>query len=70
VGAGGLGTPCAQYLNGAGVGTIGLVDEDIIGLSNLPRQTLFDEAAIGLFKIDILSKKLAWQNPCYQFYLL
>lgn len=74
VGLGGLGTPCAQYLNGAGVGTIGLIDADIISLSNLPRQTLFDEAEVGLFKVDILSKKLAKQNPgthfiCYNEFL-
>ena len=74
VGAGGLGTPCVQYLNGVGVGTIGLVDEDIISLSNLPRQTLFDEAEIGLSKVDILSKKLSLQNPatrfiCYKHFL-
>ena len=74
VGLGGLGTPCAQYLNGAGVGTIGLIDADIINLSNLPRQTLFDEAEVGLFKVDVLSKKLAKQNPgtrfiCYNEFL-
>lgn len=74
VGAGGLGTPCAQYLNGAGVGTIGLIDEDTISLSNLPRQTLFDEAEIGLYKIEVLSQKLTRQNPatnfiCYHHFL-
>ena len=67
VGLGGLGTPCAQYLNGAGVGTIGLIDADIISLSNLPRQTLFDEAEVGLFKVDVLSKKLAKQNHGTRF---
>ena len=74
VGAGGLGTPCAQYLNGAGVGTIGLIDDDTIALSNLPRQTLFDEADIGLSKIEVLSQKLTKQNPatnfvCYHHFL-
>ena len=74
VGAGGLGTPCAQYLNGAGVGTIGLIDDDTISLSNLPRQTLFDEAEIGLLKIDVLSQKLSKQNSatnfiCYHHFL-
>ncbi|MBC7626543.1 HesA/MoeB/ThiF family protein [Ferruginibacter sp.] len=67
IGAGGLGTPCAQYLNGAGVGTIGLVDEDIISISNLPRQTLFDEGEIGQLKVDVLSKKLSLQNPATRF---
>ena len=67
VGAGGLGTPCAQYLNAAGVGTIGLIDADTISLSNLPRQTLFDEAEVGLSKIEVLSKKLNAQNPATTF---
>ena len=74
IGAGGLGTPCAQYLNGAGVGTIGLIDADTINLSNLPRQTLFDEEEVGLLKVDVLFKKLSSQNPstnfiCYKEFL-
>ena len=67
IGAGGLGTPCAQYLNGTGVGTIGIIDEDIISLSNLPRQTLFDEAEVGLLKVEVLIKKLQLQNPATNF---
>ncbi len=74
VGAGGLGTPCAQYLNGMGVGTIGLVDADTISLSNLPRQTLYDEAEIGQLKLSVLSKKIGAQNSatniiCYNTFL-
>lgn len=74
VGAGGLGTPCAQYLNGVGVGTIGLIDEDVISLSNLPRQTLFNEVEIGLSKVEVLAKKLSIQNTathfiCYKTFL-
>ena len=67
IGAGGLGTPCAQYLNGVGVGTIGLIDDDIISLSNLPRQTLFNDNEVGLSKIEVLSKKLKLQNPDTNF---
>ena len=67
IGAGGLGTPCAQYLNGAGVGTIGLIDDDIISLSNLPRQTLFNDNEVGLPKIEVLFKKLKLQNPDTNF---
>ena len=75
IGAGGLGTPCAQYLNGAGVGTIGLIDDDIISLSNLPRQTLYNENEVGLHKIEVLFKKLKLQNPdtnliCYKEFLV
>ena len=67
IGAGGLGTPCAQYLNGAGVGTIGLIDDDIISLSNLPRQTLFNENEVGLLKVEVLLNKLKLQNPDTNF---
>ena len=47
VGAGGLGSPVALYLAAAGVGTIGLVDFDVVDLSNLQRQILHGSAAIG-----------------------
>ena len=67
IGAGGLGTPCAQYLNGAGVGTIGLIDDDIISLSNLPRQTLYNDNEVGFPKIEVLFKKLKLQNPDTNF---
>lgn len=47
VGVGGLGSPIATYLAGAGVGTIGLVDDDAVSLSNLQRQVLYDESQVG-----------------------
>ena len=47
VGAGGLGAPCLQYLAAAGVGTLGIVDDDRVSLSNLQRQVIHDTAAIG-----------------------
>lgn len=47
VGVGGLGSPIAIYLAGAGVGTIGLMDDDVVSLSNLQRQVLYEEAQIG-----------------------
>ena len=53
VGAGGLGTPASQYLAGAGVGSIRLVDDDHIALSNLPRQLAFAEDDIGQLKVEI-----------------
>ena len=52
VGAGGLGSPLALYLAAAGVGTIGLVDPDVVELSNLQRQVLHDEAALGRNKAE------------------
>lgn len=63
VGAGGLGTPVAVYLATIGVGKIGIIDGDIIEISNLNRQFLFDENQIGLYKSDSITSKLRNQNP-------
>jgi molybdopterin/thiamine biosynthesis adenylyltransferase/rhodanese-related sulfurtransferase len=52
VGAGGLGSPVIQYLAAAGIGTITIVDGDTVDLTNLQRQVIFDEAAIGTGKAD------------------
>ena len=58
VGCGGLGTSAAQYLSMAGIGKLGLVDDDKIRLSNLNRQTLFTEKNIGMKKVHVLHKKI------------
>ncbi len=63
IGCGGLGTSVAQYLSMAGIGVIGLVDDDTINLSNLNRQTLFIEEDIDKAKVDILFKKIKEINP-------
>jgi len=58
VGAGGLGSPVAEFLTRAGVSTIGIVDNDKINLSNLHRQSLYGMADIGKNKVFIVKKKL------------
>ena len=63
VGAGGLGCPVLQYLTAAGVGTIGIVDEDIVSITNLHRQILFTVDDIGLPKAFIAKERLAKLNP-------
>jgi adenylyltransferase/sulfurtransferase len=74
VGLGGLGLPVAQYLNAMGVGTLGLMDQDIVELHNLQRQVLYSEADIGKQKLDVTTKKLKEQNTttifkCFDFFL-
>ncbi|MCP9750501.1 HesA/MoeB/ThiF family protein [Ferruginibacter sp. HRS2-29] len=63
VGAGGLGCPALQYLAGAGVGMLGIMDDDIISLNNLHRQLLYSSEEIGLSKATIASKKIEALNP-------
>ncbi len=62
VGVGGLGVPVLQYLNAMGVGTLGMMDSDVVSLSNLHRQILYDEADIGTSKIAVALSKLKAQN--------
>jgi len=63
IGAGGLGCPALQYLAAAGVGTIGIVDEDIVSITNLHRQILYTVNDIGLPKAFIAKERLAKLNP-------
>lgn len=63
IGAGGLGSPLALYLAAAGIGTIGLVDFDVVDVSNLQRQILHTTADVGRPKIDSAEDKLKALNP-------
>ncbi|QDH79200.1 sulfurtransferase [Echinicola soli] len=67
IGAGGLGTPVAQYLNGVGVGTLAIMDQDTVAESNLARQTLFTPDDVGKHKTDVLIQHLRRQNPSTRF---
>ena len=62
VGAGGLGCPALQYLTAAGIGTIGIIDADIISISNLQRQILFQEADLGKPKALVAAERLKALN--------
>ncbi len=63
IGAGGLGSPAALYLAAAGVGTIGIVDFDVVDLSNLQRQVLHSSERIGEKKVESARKTLTALNP-------
>lgn len=63
VGVGGLGSPIALYLAGAGVGTLGLVDSDVVDRSNLQRQVLYGEKEVGLHKAEQAKMRLQTLNP-------
>jgi len=63
VGAGGLGTPVLQYLAGAGVGSLGIVDDDILDASNLHRQPLYRLADVGKPKAELAAAALRALNP-------
>jgi adenylyltransferase/sulfurtransferase len=63
IGAGGLGCPLAQYLAAAGVGTLGLVDFDVVDASNLQRQVLYATADVGRPKVEVARERIAGLNP-------
>src|SRR5579863_7142594 len=63
IGAGGLGSPLIQYLAAAGVGLIGIVDDDTVSLSNLQRQVLHRTSDIGRLKVDSAEAAIARLNP-------
>lgn len=62
IGAGGLGSPVLQYLAAAGIGTLGIVDDDRVELSNLQRQVIYTEADLGLKKVDCAKARLQAVN--------
>lgn len=66
VGAGGLGCPVLQYLTAVGVGTIGIIDFDVVDVSNLHRQVLYTPQDIGKKKVQVAQQKLSQQNPYTQ----
>ena len=67
VGAGGLGSPILQYLSAAGIGTIGIVDNDTVDESNLQRQVLYTVESVGKSKVSEAIKALLALNPHIEF---
>ncbi len=63
VGVGGLGSPIALYLTAAGVGTLGLIDPDVVSLTNLQRQVLYSTQQIGELKVEAARKRLLELSP-------
>jgi adenylyltransferase/sulfurtransferase len=67
IGAGGLVCPILQYLTAAGVGTIGVIDDDVVDKSNLQRQVLYTYNDIGTLKVEAAVKRLEGLNPFVNF---
>ena len=63
IGAGGLGCPATEYLARAGVGNLGIIDDDKISLSNIHRQSLFQTLDVGKAKVQTIKKKIKLINP-------
>jgi adenylyltransferase/sulfurtransferase len=63
IGAGGLGSPAALYLAAAGVGTLGIVDFDVVDITNLHRQVLHGTSAVGISKLESARTRIAELNP-------
>ncbi|MEC9472446.1 MAG: ThiF family adenylyltransferase, partial [Pseudomonadota bacterium] len=63
IGAGGLGAPVLQYLAAAGVGTLGIADDDTVSLSNLQRQVIHDTDQLGEPKVASAAEAIARLNP-------
>lgn len=67
IGAGGLGCPILQYITAAGVGTIGIIDDDVIDQSNLQRQILYSHNDVGEYKASTAVERLQNLNPFVKF---
>src|SRR5438874_11869409 len=67
IGAGGLGAPALIYLAAAGIGTLGVVDDDVVSLSNLQRQIIHSTPDIGRRKVDSAATQIHALNPHVRF---
>ena len=70
IGVGGLGSPIAEFLSRAGIGLLGIVDNDKVSLSNLHRQSLYNSSDIGKFKVKLAKDKIKKNKSQYKSYNL